>query len=140
MTHDARVVVLAAVSEAFALRKLTHQELAGRAGVSVKTVRRFLAGQTCSLDTAAALSRALRVDLDSGRPQVPVDAEGRGKMPKDAERLSPVVGWKEAAKVLRLHRDTVLAVRRRAGCERRPWWPSREAVLEWFAGLLAEVV
>lgn len=135
-THDARGRIKEALQQAFDQRRLTPAELAGRAGVSERTVRRFFAGRTCSLDTAAAIARVLRVDMDSSWPGMRQDAAGSDKARQSAPELSPIVGWKRAATVLGLSRRTIERTRRAAGDRHRAWWPSRDALLKWFAGLL----
>lgn len=50
------------LATAFERSGLTQELLARRAGVDVRTVRRVLHGDTCSLDTVQAVARVLRVD------------------------------------------------------------------------------
>lgn len=108
-------------------------------GLHVRTVQRALglAGRpTWSTPTVQAIARALRVDLDSIRPQVEQGGAGRSKVEQDG---APVSGWEQAALVLRVSRWTLRRARTRANDQRAPWWPSRDAVLEWYAGLVAGV-
>lgn len=133
MNHDPQALIVQTVQAAADQRRLTLEEIARRAGVSKKTVRRFLGGHTFSVDTAAKLARALRVDMDSVRPKAHTNAHERTTMPTDAQ---PVSGWKVAAQIIGVHRNHLLAVRRERGETRRPWWPSRDAVLAWYTALV----
>lgn len=112
-------------------RGLDVGQVARRAGVHPKTIRRLLAGEPVSWETIEAVERGLRVDLARA-----VDAD-----PADFRRFPhpcPVVGWGQAAQVLGVHRDTLYLHRRRvADRTRRPWWPNPEAVVTWYQALLA---
>lgn len=115
-------------------------EVARAARVHRRTLRRLLEGPTFGPATVRKVARVLRVDLDqviadSARTQMPTDAERSGKVPKGAEEVSPIVGWKAAAEVLGVHRDTLRAARRAAGDQRKPWWSSAKACAAWFDGL-----
>lgn len=73
MQHDVRVFVLQRLRHEVRRRRLTHVALSLRSGVSVRTVERVLAGDTCGLETVAAISQALRIDWDEPTPAPPPD-------------------------------------------------------------------
>jgi hypothetical protein len=47
----------------------------------------------------------------------------------------PITTWKAAARALGISEDTLCERRKAAGDRSRPWWPSPEALREWFREL-----
>jgi hypothetical protein len=101
-----------------------------------RTVSRFLAGQTFGPTTAVVIAKALRVDLDNVHPQSGQERPEPDQNGQKRTELSPIMGWRQAALVLRVSDRHLRRVRRSARVARKPWWPSVEAVLEWFHELL----
>lgn len=134
-----RQAVLARIRSAVEARRLTPEQVAQRARVHPRTVQRLLDGETFSLPTVEAVATALRLDLgDSLGPPTPTPTDRSGTSPSVVDPLArPVVGWKAAAAILGVHADTIRAVRVRAGqADRRAWWGSPKACLEWFTELI----
>ncbi len=64
-------------------------------------------------------------------------AEAEAKLARIEQRLDhgPIKGWARAAEELGVSVDTLARRRREHGDTSRPWWSSRDALLEWFAEL-----
>lgn len=129
------------VRQAVAERGLTLDEVARRAAVHRRTVKRLLDGERLNEATLRRVAAAVGVRLGLDDP----DTEERAKVRELVREVvgadrgkmgQPVTGWEQAAIVLRVSRWTVQRARRRAGDVSRPWWPSREAVLTWWERLL----
>ena len=124
-----------------ARRDRSYAEVAARCVPSLhpKTVQRLLSGRTYSPTTLRLVARALRVDLttlrDSASPSSGAHGQDGAEIGKPRRALSPVVGWKAAAQVLEVSPRTLYDARRAAGDRRKPWWPSAEALGEWFEQL-----
>lgn len=130
-----RETIAARARRALAQRHLTPEEVARRAELHPKTVRRLLDGKQFSEDTVDAVAAAVRVDLvDCGCP------ESASNRPEPPEIACPVAGWKVAARVLRVPLSTLRAQRERAGDTHGPWWPSVDALVGWYEGLVGERV
>lgn len=116
-------------------KKLGVEQVALRTGLHERTIQRLMSGETLRLVTLEEVAEALRINLldDSECRPVPTDADGCGKTPKSIA----VVGWRQAALVLGIHRDTLAARREEAGCSRVwPWWKDEEACRAWFDRLM----
>lgn len=129
-THRARI------RQAIERKGLATKQVAIRAGLHERTVRRFLDGETFNLDTLAALEQALRLDPVTGEaPGDDSDAPRRTKVHHEAG--GPVVGWRQAAIALGVGRNTLTRKRKERGDRKaEPWWKSVAAVREWFERLL----
>lgn len=125
-----RETIAARARRALAQRHLSPEEAARRAELHPRTVRRLLEGSTFNEETVDALAAAIRVDL--------VDCVCHGsanERPEPPEIACPVAGWKTAARVLRVPLSTLRAQRARVGDEHGPWWPSVDALVDWYQGL-----
>lgn len=142
-----RAEYLATLRRALAAGGLSSAELARRAGVHVKTIRRLRAGCSVSLTTLDALADALGVASPAQiegdlRATVLEILEHRGQV--DSERCNvvqdgaPVVGWRQAAIRLDVSRWTLWRHREAAGDDSEPWWPNEAALLAWYAAIRAE--
>lgn len=117
------------VVEAMARRKLTEGDVARLAGVVPRTVERFVRGHTFGLTTLAKLERAL------GLARKPASDRYRSVSAKNGQ--DPIVGWEQAAQVLRISVRTLRRHRREHGDTSRPWWDDVGALKQWYATLIA---
>ncbi len=127
-----RAELRARLVEALQRKRLDVDQVARRAGLHPRTIARLLRGETQSLATLEQVADALRIDLlgDGDCACTPTDADRRGKTPE-------VQGWRQAAQVLGIHRDTLAARRDEAGCRLTwPWWRDADACRKWFESLV----
>lgn len=148
----------AQVREAIARRQLPLVEVARRAGVSLRTVQRLMAGQAVSSAKLEAMAGAMGVSLDIAavvthqvlgqvRQELarttPRASATNGSVPHGAAvpRTGPVSGWAEAARLLGISDDTLLRRRKAAqDTTRWPWWCSIEALHAWYVAILTAQV
>jgi transcriptional regulator with XRE-family HTH domain len=121
---EARQRVLAAMGR----RGLTAEDVARLAGVVPRTVERFVRGHTFNPKTLDALETAL------GLTRKERNDKRRPLSPKNAH--DPVVGWEQAARLLRIGVSTLRRHRREHGDETsRPWWGDVEELKRWYSNL-----
>jgi transcriptional regulator with XRE-family HTH domain len=121
---EARRRVLAAMGR----RGLTAEDVARLAGVVPRTVERFVRGHTFGTTTLAKLERAL------GLAKKPANDRYRPMTVRTGHE--PVVGWEQAAHVLRISARTLRRHREQHGDETsRPWWGDVEELKRWYSNL-----
>lgn len=151
----ARSTLLARVQAAVDRKGLTVEQLAMRTGLHRKTIRRFLAGETFSLDTLERVEEALhirvagdeqspvdsrapiRAKVGHGDPPVTEDSRGPNRAKVGHRRVGPVIGWDQAAQQLGISRRTLQRYRRELGDREVPWWRSPDALAAWFDRLVS---
>lgn len=118
------------VVEAMARRHLTESDVARLAGVVPRTVERFVRGHTFGLDTLAKLERALGLARKANNDRYrPVPAKSGHE---------PIVGWEQAAQVLRISVRSLRRHRREHGdTTSRPWWDDVGTLKQWYATMIA---
>jgi transcriptional regulator with XRE-family HTH domain len=118
------------VREAAQRRQLAPKDLAIRLGVHERTVRRLLAGQTVSPALLDQAAKVLRVSAESPRPLLA--ASGR------SVSTAPVIGWKQAARVIGVPPRTLRRWRARHGVPRshQPWWADDDACRTWWRSVV----
>lgn len=138
----------AQVREAIARRELPLVEVARRAGVSLRTVQRLMAGQAVSSAKLEAMAGAMGVSLDLAAVVThQVLGQVRQELAKrpPAERVvvhepasaRPVTTWEEAAYCIGVTCRTLRRRRIRAGCRRTsPWWASPAACRAWYEHMM----
>lgn len=131
--HRTRIVA------AMKRRSLTCKDVARMAGCHERTVQRFVEGETFGLETLAKVEAALRLVSDVGTP---TDSDvGKRRNVTEPPRQGAVVGWRQAAIALGMHRDTLYEHRRRhRDATVIPWWRSEAAVVAWFEKLISREV
>jgi len=131
----ARAKLLAAIGET----RFDPERLQARTGLHPKTIRRLLSGVGVGWDTLEAVAAALHIQLVENCTCPAPGEHGQRRAIVSIGQGGSVMGWGQAAIVLGIARRTLFERRRGSGCTRRPWWPSREAVLAWYEGLVQGV-
>lgn len=122
---EARQRVLAAMRT----RHLEVEDVARLAGYHPRTIERFVKGRTFNPKTLDKLEHVLGLARKARNDRYrPVPAKSGHE---------PIVGWEQAAQVLRISVRTLRRHRREHGDTSRPWWDDVTVVKAWYATLIA---
>lgn len=120
--------LLDAVLEAVERRGMTHAEIALRVGCHQRSISRLLSGRTCSPVLLDRVARVLKLTVGGGMGN-------KVQQSASVSEGAPIVGWTEAARVLGVHRNTLL-LWRRGHPRRRAWWASANDCRAWARTLV----
>lgn len=126
MQVEARQRVLAAMRA----RHLTESDVARLAGYHPRTIERFVKGRTFNPKTLAKLESVLGLARKARNDRHRTESVKTGQ--------APVVGWEQAAQVLRITVRTLHRHRRKHDDRTaRPWWGDVGELKTWYATMIA---
>jgi transcriptional regulator with XRE-family HTH domain len=143
-----RAEILATLRAALAAGGTSAADLARRAELSPKTIRRLRAGHPVSARTLELLADALGIAAPLDGLEADLRATIREVLAEEAARDSacsnvvqsgaPITDWRQASIRLGVSRWTLWRHREAAGDTSEPWWADEAELRAWYARIRAE--